>query len=150
MTNLLSRAAWARVIPFALFMALLALRGLLTPSSPDAAPGAFDGRWVYGIGVVVVTASLIVLRRQYTELLAGSRLRWHHALHALGVIAEPPLGIDETRRGRVPLLDDVPALRVQNGAPGLELVDHRLEATECGAVDDGHPVPDDGPLELVL
>ena len=85
MTNLLSRAAWARVIPFLLFMALLALRGQLTPSSPDAAPGAFDGRWVYGIGVVVVTASLIVLRRQYTELLAGSRLRWHHALLSIVV-----------------------------------------------------------------
>ncbi|MCH8179888.1 MAG: CAAX prenyl protease-related protein [Proteobacteria bacterium] len=85
MTNLLSRAAWARVIPFVLFMALLALRGQLTPSSPDAAPGAVDGRWVYGLAVVLVTASLIALRHQYTELLAGSRLRWQHALLSIAV-----------------------------------------------------------------
>ncbi len=85
MTNLLSRAAWARVIPFVLFMALLALRGQLMPASPDAAPAAFDARWVYGITVLVVGASLAVLWRRYSELLAGSRLSWQHALLSIVV-----------------------------------------------------------------
>jgi CAAX prenyl protease-like protein len=85
MTHLLSRAAWARVIPFALFMLLLALRGQLTLTSADAAPAAFDGRWVYGITVLVVSASLILLRRQYTELLVGSCLRWQHLVLSIAV-----------------------------------------------------------------
>ncbi len=85
MTNMLSPAAWARVIPFVLFMAFLALRGLLTPTSPDAAPAAFDGRWVYGLAVLAVAASLVVLRKRYTELGAGSGLSWQHALLSIVV-----------------------------------------------------------------
>lgn len=85
MTNLLSPAAWARVIPFVLFMAFLALRGQLTPTSPDAEPAAFDGRWVYGLTVLVVGASLVLLRKRYTELGAGSGLTWQHALLSIVV-----------------------------------------------------------------
>ena len=60
----LSRAALVRVIPFAAFMALLALRGAL---SSDGSWG-IDPRWVYGITVVVVGALLAWWWREYGEL----------------------------------------------------------------------------------
>ena len=87
MTNFLSRAAWFRVIPFVLFMALLAVRGQFTPASPDEASGAFDGRWVYAITVVLVSGCLWAFRKHYTELRAPSapRLTWPHALLAIVV-----------------------------------------------------------------
>ena len=44
MSDLLPRAAWPRVIPFVLFMALLALRGNLPEDG-----SLIDPRWVYGI-----------------------------------------------------------------------------------------------------
>ncbi len=62
----LSRAAWLRVIPFAVFMALLALRGALPA---DGAAG-IDARWVYGITVGVVGALLALWWRDYGELAA--------------------------------------------------------------------------------
>ncbi|OYY61648.1 MAG: CAAX prenyl protease-related protein [Burkholderiales bacterium 28-67-8] len=60
----LSRAAWLRVIPFAAFMALLALRGALPA---DGAAG-MDARWVYGLTVAVVGALLALWWREYGEL----------------------------------------------------------------------------------
>lgn len=62
----LSRAALARIAPFALFMALLVARGAV----PEG--GAIDGRWIYGVGVAAVGGLLLYFRREYTELARGS------------------------------------------------------------------------------
>ena len=58
----LSPAALARSIPFAAFMALLALRGYL----PDSAQ--LDSRWLYGLSVLVVGGLLAWYWRGYGEL----------------------------------------------------------------------------------
>jgi len=58
----LSRAAVARIVPFAAFMALLAVRGALPTDS------ALDPRWVYGISVLVVGGLLAWFWREYGEL----------------------------------------------------------------------------------
>ncbi|MDN3919322.1 CAAX prenyl protease-related protein [Roseateles violae] len=63
----LSPAALARIIPFAAFMALLALRGFM----PDSAQ--LDTRWIYGASVVLVGALLIWYWRGYGEL---ARQNW--------------------------------------------------------------------------
>ena len=60
----LSRAAIARIVPFAAFMALLALRGAL----PTDGSGGIDPRWVYGISVLVVGGLLAWFWREYGEL----------------------------------------------------------------------------------
>jgi CAAX prenyl protease-like protein len=60
----LSRGALVRIVPFALFMALLALRGSL----PDDGSARIDPRWVYGIGVLLVGTALWWFRRDYGEL----------------------------------------------------------------------------------
>jgi len=65
----LSRGALARIVPFLLFMALLALRGSL----PADGGAGIDPRWVYGIGVLIVGASLWWFRRDYGELAAQMR-----------------------------------------------------------------------------
>ncbi|WP_290872353.1 CAAX prenyl protease-related protein [Aquabacterium sp.] len=73
MDKLLSPAAWARVIPFALFMALLALRGQL----PSEGGAVIDARWVYALSVLVVGGALAFFWRRYGELarpLSGPRL----------------------------------------------------------------------------
>lgn len=80
MTDLLSRAAWARVIPFMLFMVLLAVRGNL-----PAEGGFIDPRWVYGISVLVVGASLVWFWRRYDELGRGSGLTIVQALISIVV-----------------------------------------------------------------
>ena len=81
MKSLLSPAAWARVIPFALFMALLALRA----NWPVGDGSGFDPRWMYGVSVLVVGGSLLYFWRRYGELGRGSRLSIGHALLALGL-----------------------------------------------------------------
>jgi CAAX prenyl protease-like protein len=63
----LNSAALARILPFAVFMALLALRGFM----PDAAQ--LDTRWIYGLSVVLVGGLLIWFRRDYGEL---ARQNW--------------------------------------------------------------------------
>ena len=63
MTPFLSRAAWQRIAPFALFMALLALRG----AAADGAWG-IDARWLYAASVLAVGALLAWLWRGYGEL----------------------------------------------------------------------------------
>ena len=65
----LSRGAFARIVPFMLFMALLALRSSL----PDDGHAPIDPRWVYGIGVLVVGASLWWFRGDYGELASQTR-----------------------------------------------------------------------------
>jgi CAAX prenyl protease-like protein len=52
-----------RALPFALYIALLALEGVL----PDLAPG-FDARWLYPAKAGLVAVALAVLWRHYSEL----------------------------------------------------------------------------------
>ena len=59
-----SRGAVVRVLPFALFMVLLALRG----AAPEDGSWGFDPRWVYAVTVIVVGAVLAVCWREYGEL----------------------------------------------------------------------------------
>mgnify|MGYP006154893217 FL=1 len=81
MKSLLSPAAWARVIPFALFMALLALRA----NWPAGDGGVLDPRWLYGVSVRVVAGSLVYFWRRYGELGRGSGLSFWHALLSMAV-----------------------------------------------------------------
>ena len=60
----LSRAAVARILPFAAFMLLLVVRAEL----PDGA--AFDPRWTYAVTVLVVGGLLAWFWREYGELVA--------------------------------------------------------------------------------
>jgi CAAX prenyl protease-like protein len=60
----LSRNALVRIAPFALFMALLALRG----AAPDDGSWGFDARWLYGLTVLLVGGLLLFWRREYGEL----------------------------------------------------------------------------------
>ena len=73
MTPHLSPAARARAFPFALFMALLALRGYW----PDSI--AMDTRWLYGASVVGVGALLHFYWKDYGEL---ARQNWPTAREA--------------------------------------------------------------------
>lgn len=63
----LTRAAAARVAPFALFMILLALRGAIPEDT------LIDPRWIYGVSVVSVGAVLAYFWRDYAEL---ARSHW--------------------------------------------------------------------------
>jgi hypothetical protein len=66
MTLPLSHAARTRVIPFAVFMLMLGLRGAL----PADGSWGIDPRWIYGLTVVVVGALLAGWWREYGELSA--------------------------------------------------------------------------------
>lgn len=80
MDKMLTRAGWARVIPFGLFMALLAVRGALPEHN-----AWLDARWVYGLSVLIVGGSLAYFWRAYGELGKGSGLGWRQALLAMVV-----------------------------------------------------------------
>ena len=54
---------FARSLPFALYIVILALEGGLANWAPD-----FDVRWLYPVKTVLVAASLLMLWRYYTEL----------------------------------------------------------------------------------
>jgi len=60
----LSRAALVRILPFAAFMGLLALRGL----APADGAWGFDTRWLYALNLVVVGGALLAWWREYGEL----------------------------------------------------------------------------------
>ena len=62
----LSRAALVRVVPFAAFMVLLALRGMV----PSDGSWGIDARWIYGATVLVVGALLAWFWREYGELVS--------------------------------------------------------------------------------
>jgi CAAX prenyl protease-like protein len=64
MNPALSRAAWARIVPFAAFMVLLAVRGAV----PSDGSWAIDPRWIYGATVAVVGGLLALSWREYGEL----------------------------------------------------------------------------------
>ncbi|WP_280153566.1 CAAX prenyl protease-related protein [Piscinibacter sp. XHJ-5] len=65
----LSRGALARVVPFVLFMLLLAVRGSL----PADGSAGVDPRWTYAIGVLLAAGALWWFRREYGELARQSR-----------------------------------------------------------------------------
>lgn len=71
--------ALARILPFALFMLLLALRGAL-PEQPN-----FDARWIYGISVLLVGATLAWFWRDYGELARQNRPEARELALAVGV-----------------------------------------------------------------
>ena len=59
-----TRVALLRIVPFAVFMGMLAVRGAL----PDDGP--IDPRWVYGWTVLLVSGLLLWFWREYGELVA--------------------------------------------------------------------------------
>ena len=69
MTLPFNRAARVRIVPFALFIALFALRGAM----PADGSWGLDPRWLYGVAVVLVAALLAAWWRDYGELVAQ---RW--------------------------------------------------------------------------
>jgi CAAX prenyl protease-like protein len=77
----LSRAAVARIVPFAAFMVLLAARG----AAPADAAGGIDARWIYGAGVVIVGALLAWYWRDYGELVRQTLPSAGEAALAVGV-----------------------------------------------------------------
>jgi uncharacterized protein len=81
MTLPFSRAALVRIAPFALFIALLALRD----SMPADGSWGMDPRWVYGVSVVLVGGLLAWLWREYGELVAQRWPTWRELALAVGV-----------------------------------------------------------------
>lgn len=76
----LSQAAWARIVPFALFMLLLVLRGAV----PEPNDWGVDARWLYGLNLVVVGGALAWYWRGYGELARQNRPTLNEA--ALSVV----------------------------------------------------------------
>jgi len=74
----LSPAAYARIVPFAAFMALLALRGGL-PETVN-----FDARWIYGLSVLLVGGLLAWYWRDYGELARQNLPRGSEWLWSVG------------------------------------------------------------------
>ena len=81
MARIANRAAQARCVPFAAFMVLLALRGLV----PGDGSWGFDPRWFYAITVLVVGGLLALYWREYGELVKQTLPSWAEA--ALAVVA---------------------------------------------------------------
>jgi CAAX prenyl protease-like protein len=74
-----NRAAQARCVPFAAFMLLLALRGLV----PGDGSWGFDPRWLYAITVLVVGGLLALYWREYGELVKQTLPSWAEAALAI-------------------------------------------------------------------
>ena len=68
MTATLTPAAWRRVLPFVLFMVLLAIRGHFSAELEPGVPRAWDPQWIYGLSVLVVSVALAWNWRHYEEL----------------------------------------------------------------------------------
>ncbi len=81
MTLPFSRAALVRIAPFALFIALIALRGVM----PADGSWGMDPRWVYGVSVLLVGGLLWWFRREYGELVAQRLPTWREFALALAV-----------------------------------------------------------------
>src|SRR5574340_1597027 len=60
---MLTSPVFVRSLPFGLYIALLALEGLLPGWAPD-----FDVRWLYPVKAGLVALALAALWRHYTEL----------------------------------------------------------------------------------
>ena len=76
----LSPAAWRRILPFVVFMLLLALRG----NAPRDGSWGFDTRWLYGLTLPVVGGMLLLWWRDFGEL---HRQNWPTARQVLGSVA---------------------------------------------------------------
>jgi len=59
-------AIFVRAAPFALFIAVLALRGQLAHDAYDL--GAFDARWLYAAQTAAAFVPLLIWRRRFSEL----------------------------------------------------------------------------------
>jgi len=105
----LSRAAWLRIVPFVLFMLLLALRGQFAGE-----PGAtIDARWIYGLSVLLVGGTLLFFWREYGELATQNLPNAREVLLAFVVglavfvlwirLDAPGLRLGEPSAGFVPL-----------------------------------------------
>ena len=81
MTLPFSRAVLVRVAPFALFIALLALRG----SMPTDGSWGMNPNWLYGLSVLLVGGLLGWLWREYGELVAQRWPNWRELALAVGV-----------------------------------------------------------------
>jgi uncharacterized protein len=81
MTLPFSRAALVRILPFALFIALFALRGAM----PADGSWGMDPRWVYGVAVLLVGGLLWWFRREYGELAAQRWPTWRELALAVEV-----------------------------------------------------------------
>jgi CAAX prenyl protease-like protein len=75
------RAALVRVAPFALFMLLLALRGV----APDDGAWGVDPRWLPPLSTLLAAVALIAWRRDYGELVAQTLPSWREVLAAVGI-----------------------------------------------------------------
>jgi len=75
MAWVLNRAAQARCVPFAAFMLLLALRGVV----PGDSSWGIDPRWIYAVTVLVVGALLGWYWREYGELVKQTWPSWSEA-----------------------------------------------------------------------
>lgn len=75
----LSRAALVRILPFGLFMLLLALRGAVAGNAD------IDARWIYGLNVLLVGGLLLWLRREYGELVRQLAPHMRELLLAIAV-----------------------------------------------------------------
>ena len=80
----LSRSARLRVLPFALFMVVLALRG----QAPTDGSWGFDTRWLYGLNLLLVCGLLAWWWREWGELAWQNRPTLAQALGsvALGLL----------------------------------------------------------------
>jgi hypothetical protein len=105
----LSRSALVRIAPFALFMALLALRA----AAPSDGSWGIDPRWIYGITVLAVGALLAWFWREYGELARQTLPDAREALRAAAVgiavfglwihLDAPWMTLGEPSAGFVPL-----------------------------------------------
>jgi CAAX prenyl protease-like protein len=76
MGSYLSRSVLARVLPFILFMVLLAVRG----NVPASLAASMDPQWVYGLSVLLVSGCMLFFWRDYAEL---ARSTWPGARELL-------------------------------------------------------------------
>jgi CAAX prenyl protease-like protein len=79
--SFLSRAAWLRIIPFAVFMVLLFLRG----AAPEDGSWGLDSQSLYGLTVLVVGGLLVWFWREYGEFSAQVRPTLKETALALAV-----------------------------------------------------------------
>lgn len=68
--SLLRWQALARILPFALYIAFLALAPLVARAAPQ-----WDVRWLYAVQIGAVLAGLTFFAREYAELVRPPRLR---------------------------------------------------------------------------